>query len=182
MNDREWVSALMDGELDAAQRAQALDKLQSDPALADTWRRWQLVRASLQHEAGDAVDMSAGIAARVAQEPALLQPRGRVLPLRQRPLWAAMAVAACLVMAVALWVERAQEPADAGFTALYAAAPHETVISEPAVATTVPLDDVQRANAYIVMHSEYAHRGMQAGLRNFTRLAMADEGVAGEGL
>lgn len=182
MNDHELISAFMDGELEAAERARALDVLQRDPMLAETWRRWQLVRASLHHEAADASDLSAAVAERLAREPVLLAPRPHPVSLVRRPLLAVAAAAACMVLAVVVWMGRTPGQDGSDFTELYATTPQQTVISVPASDSAKPLDEAQRANAYIVMHSEYAHRGMQSGLRNFTRLAVADEVVAGESL
>ena len=75
MNDRELISALMDGELEGPDHDRALDLLACQPALAETWRRWQLVRSSLRHEASDTVDLSARVAERLADEPVIQQAR-----------------------------------------------------------------------------------------------------------
>lgn len=198
MNDRELVSALMDGELEGREQEHALELLAHDPALAETWRRWQLMRSSLRHEAGDARDLSAAVAARLDAEPALLAPQNFRVAMgattrtpRQRSLvYTGAALAASLVLGLVLWLGRTQElPAAPDFGELYAAAPQQTVITDAdAVAAVDGLDEAQRENAYIVTHAEYAHRGLQTGLRNFTRLAMADTAVpdtenpAGEGL
>lgn len=194
MSDHELVSALMDGELDEHDQERALALLASDPALAEVWRRWQLVRSSLRHEAGDALDLSAAVAARLQAEPVLLAPQNlrtaTTSAARWRPgLYAGGALAAALVLGLVLWLGRMPDGAiTPDFGELYAVAPQQTVISEAsAVVAADKLDDAQRENAYIVTHAEYAHRGLQTGLRNFTRLAMADtampvEGPAGEGL
>lgn len=183
MNDRELISALMDGELDVAEQARALDLLQQDAALAESWRRWQLIRASLQHEADDAADLSATVAARLIHEPSLesgpavvpRRPLGRVFATHR--LMAVVAMAACLVLAVALWLVPAPPSGGGDFSSLYAVSPKQTLITAPVAESPAAVDAVQRENAYIVMHSEYAHRDLQSGLRNFTRLAMADEEV-----
>lgn len=172
MNDHELISALMDGELEAVDRERALALLAHDPALAETWRRWQLVRSSLQHEAGDTRDISAGVAARLINEPVVLAP---VLSSSYRRSWlAAAAVAASLAVGVGVWTARMSEPVTSDFSAFYAKGPEQIVITAAAPAPSVPVDEAQREDAYIVMHAEYAHRGVQSGLRNFTRLAMTD--------
>lgn len=187
MNDRELVSALMDGELEAGERARALELLARDPALAESWRRWQLVRSTLKHEAGDTVDLSARIAARIADEPAILAPAALPRPApaawRRSRVLAGGALAACLTLGFGLFIwNSAEAPAEAAdFHAIYATAPQVTVVGE-AVAVSTPatqaapaLNDDQRESAYIVAHAEYSHHGLQTGLRNFTRVAMADE-------
>lgn len=195
MNDRERVSALMDGELEEAEQERVLALLAADPVLADSWRRWQLVRSSLHHEAGDVRDLSAAVAMRLDAEPVPLAPQNLHAGLparatRRRPaLYAGMALAASLVLGLVLWLQSAQDmPTVPDFSELYAVAPQQTMISDAsAVVAADNLDDAQRENAYIVTHAEYAHRGLQTGLRNFTRLAMADTATVavnsdGEGL
>ncbi|MDQ8037593.1 MAG: sigma-E factor negative regulatory protein [Pedobacter sp.] len=177
MNDRELISALMDGELEATERERALALLARDPALAETWRRWQLVRSSLQHEAGDARDISAAVAARLADEPVILAPVFR--PPSRRPWLAVAAVAASLAVGVGVWMARMTEPVAGDFSAFYAKGREQMLITAAEPVLSAPLDEAQRENAYIVMHAEYAHRGLQSGLRNFTRLAVADEAGMG---
>jgi sigma-E factor negative regulatory protein RseA len=194
MNDRELISALMDGELEGPDHDRALDLLARQPELAETWRRWQLVRSSLRHEASDTVDLSARVAERLADEPVILAPRA-VAPavVRTRLVWGG-ALAASLALAVGLWLTAGNEspsPAAREFAALYNATPQVTVVSEGTPATETPrpvraaapvvartLDDADRENAYIVAHAEYAHRGLQTGLRNFARVAVADDPAA----
>lgn len=195
MNDRELVSALMDGELDAEERARALDLLARDPALAESWRRWQLVRSTLKHEASDAIDLSGRVAASLADEPAILAPsalRRPAAPAWRRRALVGSALAACLTLGIGLMVWNGSEAPAAGndFHAIYATAPQVTVVGE-AVAAASPaqpakaLSDDERESAYIVAHAEYSHHGLQTGLRNFTRVAMADEPLVadnGDGL
>ena len=190
MNDRELISALMDGELEGPDRDRAVDLLMHRPELAETWRRWQLVRSSLKHEASDTLDISRRVAARLADEPVVLAPAALWRTSRTRLAWGG-ALAASLTLGVGVWVwSSLQMPAPASgveLAALYNAAPQVTVVSEgaataaarpaaaPVVAATKVLDDNQRENAYIVAHAEYAHRGLQTGLRNFARVAVADD-------
>lgn len=203
MNDRELISALMDGELEGPDRARALDLLMHQPALAETWRRWQLVRSSLKHEASDTTDISARVAAQLAEEPVVLAPAALRAPVsRTRLVWGG-ALAASLTLGVGVWMwsslQMPSPPSMAELAALYDAAPQVTVVSEsaaPATEASRPvtaspavvakaLDDNQRENAYIVAHAEYAHRGLQTGLRNFARVAVADDNaddLAGEAL
>lgn len=196
MNDRELVSALMDGELAEEERARALDLLARDPSLAENWRRWQLVRSTLKHEASDAVDLSGRIAVQLADEPAILAPaalRRPAAPAWRHRAFVGGALAACLTLGIGLMVWNSSEAPASGndFRAIYATAPQVTVVGE-AVAAASPvqqpakaLSDDERESAYIVAHAEYSHHGLQTGLRNFTRVAMADENLVadnGDGL
>ncbi|GAA5178801.1 MULTISPECIES: sigma-E factor negative regulatory protein [Halomonadaceae] len=73
MNDklRESLSALMDNEGDELELRRALKSLDDSPETADVWRRYHLARSLMRREHGVAmqVDLSAGIIARIADEP-----------------------------------------------------------------------------------------------------------------
>lgn len=74
MNDklRESLSALMDSEGDELELRRALKSLDDSPETADVWRRYHLARSLMQrdHEIDCRADLSAGIMARIADEPA----------------------------------------------------------------------------------------------------------------
>ncbi|MWJ26758.1 anti-sigma factor [Halomonas sp. ZH2S] len=69
---RESLSALMDDEGDELELRRVLKALPSDTDAADTWRRYHLARSLMQREHGVDVstDLSAGIMARLQEEPA----------------------------------------------------------------------------------------------------------------
>ena len=71
-NVRESFSALMDNEGDDLEIRRALKALQGSPEEADTWRRYHLARSMMQRDRDVDVttDLSAGIMARLADEPA----------------------------------------------------------------------------------------------------------------
>jgi sigma-E factor negative regulatory protein RseA len=71
-NTRESLSVLMDGESDELELRRVLKALPSDDDAADTWRRYHLARSMMQREKGVdiSVDLSAGIMARLCEEPA----------------------------------------------------------------------------------------------------------------
>jgi sigma-E factor negative regulatory protein RseA len=66
----ESVSALMDGEASELDLRRVLKAAGQDPAVADSWQRYHLVRASLQQEVHrrPAVNLLAGINARLAED------------------------------------------------------------------------------------------------------------------
>ncbi len=74
--DDELLSALMDGELSAAEQARAFERLQNDPSLQRRWARYHAVRAALTTGASR---LSPDFAERVGRarerEPAVLAPR-----------------------------------------------------------------------------------------------------------
>ncbi|OJA04180.1 sigma-E factor negative regulatory protein [Halomonas sp. QHL1] len=71
-NTRESLSVLMDGESDELELRRVLKALPNDEDAADTWRRYHLARSMMQREQGVdvSVDLSAGIMARLREEPA----------------------------------------------------------------------------------------------------------------
>ncbi|GAA3894361.1 anti-sigma factor MucA [Halomonas cibimaris] len=71
-NTRESLSALMDGESDELELRRVLKTLPDEADAADTWHRYHLARSMMQRERGLDVsaDLSAGIMARLAAEPA----------------------------------------------------------------------------------------------------------------
>lgn len=71
-NTRESLSVLMDGESDELELRRVLKALPNDADAADTWRRYHLARSMMQRERGVdvSVDLSAGIMARLRDEPA----------------------------------------------------------------------------------------------------------------
>ncbi|WP_168014193.1 sigma-E factor negative regulatory protein [Halomonas salinarum] len=71
-NSRESLSALMDSEADDLELPRVLKSLDDSPDVAETWRRYHLAR-SMMHRDRDvdvSADLSAGIMARLADEPA----------------------------------------------------------------------------------------------------------------
>jgi sigma-E factor negative regulatory protein RseA len=70
-NARESLSALMDGEGDELELRRVLKSLDETPDAADTWRRYHLMRSLMRREPGVdvATDLSAGIMARIEDEP-----------------------------------------------------------------------------------------------------------------
>jgi sigma-E factor negative regulatory protein RseA len=71
-NTRESLSVLMDGESDELELRRVLKALPNDDNAADAWRRYHLARSMMQREQGVdvSVDLSAGIMARLREEPA----------------------------------------------------------------------------------------------------------------
>ncbi|QFU02171.1 Anti-sigma-E factor RseA [Halomonas sp. THAF5a] len=70
-NARESLSALMDNEGDELELRRVLKSLEESPDAADAWRRYHLMRSLMrrEHEVDVATDLSAGIMARLEDEP-----------------------------------------------------------------------------------------------------------------
>ncbi|MDV6319979.1 sigma-E factor negative regulatory protein [Chromohalobacter sp. HP20-39] len=74
-NVRESLSALMDNEGDDLEMRRVMRSLQDAPEAAETWRRYHLARSMMQRDRSVDVstDLSAGIMARLADEPGPLE-------------------------------------------------------------------------------------------------------------
>lgn len=70
-NARESLSALMDNEGDELELRRVLKSLDDSPDAADAWRRYHLMRSLMRRESevDVATDLSAGIMARLEEEP-----------------------------------------------------------------------------------------------------------------
>ncbi|WP_346798723.1 sigma-E factor negative regulatory protein [Halomonas sp. Bachu 37] len=83
-NARESLSALMDSESDELELRRILKSLPGDADAADTWRRYHLARSVMQrdHDVDLTTDLSAGIMARLQDEPAPGVERDDAVPAR----------------------------------------------------------------------------------------------------
>ncbi len=70
-NARESLSALMDNEGDDLEMRRVLKSLEEEPDAADAWRRYHLMRSLMRrdHDVDVSTDLSAGIMARLEDEP-----------------------------------------------------------------------------------------------------------------
>lgn len=103
-NTRESLSVLMDGESDELELRRVLKALPNDDDAADTWRRYHLARSMMQREQGVdvSVDLSAGIMARLREEPAPMTQGAE--PVAQRTGGISFARGAGVAAAVSLMV------------------------------------------------------------------------------
>ncbi|MEL7897355.1 sigma-E factor negative regulatory protein [Vreelandella neptunia] len=103
-NTRESLSVLMDGESDELELRRVLKALPNDTDAADTWRRYHLARSMMQREQGVdvSVDLSAGIMARLRDEPAPMTQDAE--PVAQRTGGISFARGAGVAAAVSLMV------------------------------------------------------------------------------
>lgn len=78
LNARESLSALMDNEGDELELRRVLKSLESDSDAAQRWRRYHLMRSALRRETEGhpGIDISAGVMARLEQEPAPIDEAG----------------------------------------------------------------------------------------------------------
>ena len=97
---RESLSALMDDTADELEIRRVLHASQQDPEVRRSWERYQLARAVMHKEPWHTgVDLSAGIAAAIADEPALKAAAGTASS-RWKVQLGRVAVAASVTVAV----------------------------------------------------------------------------------
>lgn len=155
---RERLSALVDGELDAAAGNRALEALLASEAARADWADWHAVGDALR-AAELAVDHRPGSEARLLQalaaEPVVLAPRA----LAWRPGWltrivlptTAVAAAAALLAVVALPLMREDAKAPAAEVATVASA--ASTVAPPAAGPVLRSPEVE---TYLTAHREFA--------------------------
>lgn len=171
--DRERLSALMDGEAGELELRQALQALDHDPSLADTWKRYHLAQSALRRDAGAwaGVDLRGAISARLdAGEGIEAVPAAEATPapLRRRGLQALASVAvAASVALVTVFTWQSFSPAGpaADSVATVASPANQTVALGPMVVVredgeelvmageASPTAAQDRLNAYLARHA-----------------------------
>jgi sigma-E factor negative regulatory protein RseA len=173
-HDLEQLSALVDGDLQGAERERLLRQLEAEPALRAQWARFHLIRDLLRGEAASVAsrDVAARVRERLAGEPAVLAPRhwrrGPVQPWLRPAL--GLAAAASFGAAVVMLLPRAQGPAQPAVPAVAAVAPERPV--EWRVVEQVPVTRWQARNPavesdlhrFLADHSEFAATGVQGAM------------------
>ena len=161
---KEKISALMDGVLEGAAAAEALELLRRDAHAADTWRLYHLVSDAMHGHRLLSEGFAARISARLAAEPTVLAPSrlpGRT-PVQRFALAAAASIAA---VALVGWLAFAPQPQPVAPIAKVAlpAAPSAAV---PAIATvSLPA----AANDYLLAHQGFSPRVSLQGITPYVR-------------
>jgi sigma-E factor negative regulatory protein RseA len=106
-NARESLSALMDNEGDDLELRRALKSLDDEPDTADAWRRYHLIRSLMHrdHDVDVSTDLSAGIMARLQDEPAPGVEEPRIAPRRSHSMARSAGVAAAVTLMVITGVQ-----------------------------------------------------------------------------
>lgn len=108
-DNRELVSAMMDGELDDNE-VNAIESLTNDREATDVWQRYHLIRDAMHNNLPTSVDqtLAANIQQAIAEEPTVLAPRSVTKPAFLKPV-AGFAIAASVTAAVLLGVQNFQQ-------------------------------------------------------------------------
>lgn len=197
--EHELLSALMDGEAGEHELRQVLRALASpsdDTALTDTWTRYHLAQSALHRDASAfaGVDLRAGIAARLADEPALTT-RTRAWAW-SKPLFS-MAVAASVAMATVLgWqlytpvsVPGVYEGGGSALAGMSSAGSQKVALGPmvvvsvdteelvmPVTDEAVPTSGQDRLNAYFVRHAQATTASSSRGLTPYARVVSVEGG------
>ncbi len=170
--NREWLSALADGELQGRELERALDALQHDPELQASWQHYHLIRDSVSSNLDEAMDLQlhSRISAAIADEPTILAPRRQHRPWLKQA--AGLAIAAS-VTAIAIIGVQNMNSVTPQPTVAPLAAKQDYIRIEPTLVAAGPEKSREKADEgrdnaitpYLVEHNEFANnRGMQGVL------------------
>jgi sigma-E factor negative regulatory protein RseA len=170
--DREWLSALADGEVAEQNLAQRLDALRDDPQLLASWRAYHVIRDTVSSNLNHSVapQLHLRIAAALESEPTILAPQRRQQPWLKRV--AGLAIAAS-VTGVAIIGLQSMNGVDATPAAVQLAQPQEYLRIQPTLVAQRKETSEQgndSLNRYLVNHNEYsANSGIQ-GMLPYVRI------------
>jgi sigma-E factor negative regulatory protein RseA len=195
---RQSLSAVVDGEADAFELRRVIDELGRDSAMKGTWDRYHLIGSALRRELpASALDdgmrkriwaaldyAEDGASADIREMPANEPDQAQLAPrVRHWGRYMGAAVAASVAVAVVLGFNEFDGPnvsgasvADAGLAPAVTAPQPTTANAGASVAprlryaADVSPSDVQRAQAYILHHTQQQALN-QAGVMSFVKLA-----------
>ena len=147
---KENISALMDGELDAAE---VFDQLRVEGEALETWRTYHLISDAMRDTRLLSAGFTARFAERLAKEPTVLAPvRQPARPVQRFALAAAAGVAG---VALVGWMAFAPQPEVA------------TVVAKTPAPVAVPLP--ASANDYLLAHQGFSPRVSLQGMAPYVR-------------
>lgn len=170
--DREWLSALADGELQEQGLEQRLTTLRDDPQLLASWQAYHLIRDAVSSNLNRSVapQLHLRIAAALEAEPTILAPQRRHLPWLKQV--AGVAIAAS-VTGVAIIGLQGMNGVDTTPAAVAVAQPQEYLRMEPrlvADTNNIPDSNSDRLNRYLVNHNEYSANSSIQGMLPYVRI------------
>lgn len=168
------ISALMDGELDDAQKNAQLERLRGDADSRERWDLFHVIGDALRGERMLSHDFARRIAERLATEPTVLAPRRSVV--RKAATYALSLAASLSAVAMVAWVALAPT----GLTSSRdLAGPVAAVVGQPAPATPIapPASPVMvvsvpsggTMNDYILAHQGFSPSTAIQGVAPYIR-------------
>lgn len=174
MTRQEALSALADGELDAAEIRQMVDRLLNDPALRARWASYHAARAALDGTGAGRLgaDFRARVAEAVAAEPAILAPARPPRPARRWLTPVAAVVAAACVAVVAVGVVLALRDGTGGEQIAPTVADADGAgPARVAAGDTMPGGEVRdRLAVFVLNHNRFAGGGEMPAVMPASRL------------
>jgi sigma-E factor negative regulatory protein RseA len=146
---KEKISALMDGELDAAE---VIDELRVEGEALDTWRTYHLISDAMRDTRLLSPGFTARVAERLAAEPTVLAPIRKPQPVQRFALAAAAGVAGVALVGWMAFAPQPQAPV--------------AVAKAPAPAA-IPLS--ASANDYLLAHQGFSPRVSLQGMAPYVR-------------
>lgn len=171
----ERISSLMDGELDAHEAGQQLSRLKNDPEARASWDVFHLIGDAMRGDCVVSRDFSAGLQARLADEPTVLAPRRS--PERKATSYAWPAAASFSAVALVGWIafysplspQPAREQSIASAPVAVPATP--VVAVAPPELANVPSEG--RMNEYLMAHQEFSPSTAIQGVASYIRTVSA---------
>jgi sigma-E factor negative regulatory protein RseA len=161
------ISALMDGELEGHEVAEALQALRRSEEMRSQWCDCQLIGAALRNERGLGIDVTARVMSALELEPTVMAPQRQGAVGWQRPVLALAASAAGVAVVAWLALTPGSDPASDASGALAGGKP----------AVVAQAQSTPRLQEYLVAHQAYAPAGaMVGGARNIRTVAASGEG------
>ncbi len=172
-NNREWLSALADGELHGAELEEALDALRKDPELQASWQAYHLLRDTVSSNLNQGVEpqLHLRVSAALEAEPTILAPQRRARPWLKQV--ASVAIAASVTGIAIIGIQNMNGVGTETATASPLASKQEFLRMEPtqlAQAQKKASQESDALNPYLVNHNEYsANSGIQ-GMLPYVRI------------
>ncbi|MCX9158278.1 sigma-E factor negative regulatory protein [Niveibacterium sp. 24ML] len=163
----EQISALFDGELDAAETDRVMQALRGDHSARARWSECALIGDTLRGEAEFSKDLTAAIMARLDDEPTVLAPVVRSAPANRGLRWDRYLPIAATVAGVAVvgWMGLRSE-----------VGPAQMALVKPAVVVQpVSANDADRA--YLLAHHGYSGAQTVPAVGYYVRTASEQGGA-----
>lgn len=182
-HNKEELSALLDGELDAAVSTRLLNQLESDQELRASWERLHLIGHVIRGEPVHAHyrEVAGRVRERLSREPTVLapsavkpdRPRSWVMPMLSTALAASLALVAVFALPPLF-----EQPAVPGSTLARSSKPApELYVRGPDNHWNLDKPAVEsKLNRYLVNHQEYAPASRWKGLLPYATFVSYDPG------
>ena len=164
---KEKISVLMDGELDDRAAAELIGAVGRDAEALEAWRMYHVVGDAIRGTAPLAEGFSARVSWKIAEEPAVLAPRG--LPRPEPRKWFALSAAASIaaVALVGYLAFAPQQPSGPAPATAQAPGPVAQATVAPPKPSIVPLSTA--TNDYLLAHQGFSPRLYLQGMAPYVR-------------